>query len=181
MGGITAVGTIDACASAGARSWPLALVRTAAAVFALTVAFTAMADKQTLYKSVLPSGEVVYADSPHPGAKRTDELLVEPHPPDAQAAEAAQRDLATMREQLLRDADARSARTRQLDRDIASVAGQLRDAQARQEQGRAVQEGDRQGRRLVGPFWQRQQMLDNEVQRAQQALDALQRERAALR
>jgi hypothetical protein len=139
-----------------------------------------MGDQRTLYKSVLPSGEVVYADSPQPGAKRTDELLVEPHPPNAQATQAAQRDLTAMREQLLRDADARAARGQQLDRDIASAAGQLRDAQARQEQARNVQEGDRQGRRLVGPFWQRQQMLANEVQRARQALNALQRERAAL-
>lgn len=175
-----AVGTTDARASAGASPWPLALVRTAAAVFALTAAFTAMGDQQTLYKSVLPSGEVIYADSPQPGAKRTDELSVEPHPPNAQATQAAQRDLIAMREQLLRDADARSARGQQLDRDIASVAGQLRDAQAQQEQGRAVQEGDRQGRRLVDSFWQRQQMLDHEVQRARRALNALQRERAAL-
>ncbi|WP_093307188.1 DUF4124 domain-containing protein [Variovorax sp. NFACC27] len=176
-----AVGTTDACASArAARPWPLALVRTAATVLALTAACTAMGDQRTLYKSVLPSGEVVYADSPQPGAKRTDELLVEPHPPNAQATQAAQRDLTAMREQLLRDADARAARGQQLDRDIASAAGQLRDAQARQEQARNVQEGDRQGRRLVGPFWQRQQMLANEVQRARQALNALQRERAAL-
>lgn len=175
-----AVGTIDTCACAGVRPAPRALGRATATVLALTAAFVAMADQQRLYKSVLPSGEVVYADSPQPGAKRTDELFVEPHPPDAQATRAAQRDLAAWREQLLRDADARSARGQQLDRDIASVAGRLRDAQARQEQGRAVREGDRQGRRLVGPFWQRQQMLDNEVRRARQALDALQRERAAL-
>lgn len=180
MEAIMAVGTTDSCAAAGARPWPLPVVRAAATVLALTAACTAMGDQQTLYKSVLPSGEVVYADSPQPGAKRTDELLVEPHPPNAQATQAAQRDLTAMREQLLRDADARAARGQQVDKDIAILAGQLRDAQARQEQARTVQEGDRQGRRLVGPFWQRQQMLANEVQRARQALNALQRERAAL-
>jgi hypothetical protein len=180
MEAIMAAGTIDTCAPAGGHSWPLLLGRAAAAVFGLTAAFLAVADQQTLYKSVLPSGEVVYADSPQPGAKRTEKLSVEPHPTDPQATQAAQRNLTTMREQLLRDADARSAREQQLDRDIASVSGQLRDAQVRQEQGREVQEGDRQGRRLVAPFWQRQQMLDNEVQHAQEALNALYRERAAL-
>lgn len=175
-----AVGIIDTGLSAKPRPRAVALGRAAALVLALTAAGMAAADQQTLYKSVLPNGEVVYADSPQPGARRTDELSVEPHPPDAQVTLAAQRDLAAMRVQLLRDADARSARGQQLDRDIASVSSQLRDAQARQEQGRAVQEGDRQGRRLIAPFWQRQQILDNEVQRARQALGALIRERAAL-
>lgn len=174
-----AVGIIDT-RLAKPHPWAEALRRAAAAVLGLTAAFMAAADPQTLYKSVLPNGEVVYADSPQPGAKRTVELSVEPHPPDARATQAAQRDLAAVREQLLRDADARSARGQQLDRDIARVSGQLREAQTRQEQGRPVQEGDRQGRRLVGPYWQRQQMLENEVQRARQALSALMRERAAL-
>lgn len=175
-----AVGIIDTCLSAKRSLWAVALRRAAAAVLGLTAAFMAAADPQTLYKSVLPNGEVVYADLPQLGAKRTVELSVEPHPPDVRATQAAQRDLAAMRAQLLRDADARSARGQQLDRDIASVSGQLRDAQTRQEQGRAVQEGDRQGRRLAGPFWQRQQMLQDEVQRARQALSALMKERAAL-
>ncbi len=68
----------------------------AAAVFGLTAAFLAMSEPQTLYKSVLPSGEVVYADSPQSGAKRTDKLSAEPHLPDPQAGQAAQRDLATV-------------------------------------------------------------------------------------
>ncbi|MCY1169111.1 hypothetical protein D9M73_91270 [compost metagenome] len=175
-----AVSTIDTCAPAGGDSWLLVLGRTAAAVFGLTAAFLTVADQQTLYKSVLPSGEVVYADSPQPGAKLTDKLSVEPHPPDPQATQAAVRDLAAVQEKLLRNADARSARLKQLDMYIVDISGQLQDAKARQKQGREVQEGDRQGRRLLGSFWQRQQMLENEVRRAQESLNGLYKERAAL-
>ena len=67
------------------------------------------------------------------------------------------------RAQLLRDAGARAARLKQLDNDVLGAYGDLQDAQARRAQARDIQEGDRQGRRLLAPYVQRQRDLQVEV------------------
>lgn len=140
----------------------------------------AVADERLLYKSVLPNGRVVYGDAPAPNAKRSEEIFVERHAPNPEDAQAAQRALAMTRQQLLRDATARTARLKQLDNQIADTYGQLKDAESRREMGTEVQEGDRQGRRLASRYSQRQRVLEGAVERARQQLDRLVRERAAL-
>lgn len=133
-----------------------------------------------MYRSVLPNGRVVYGDAPAPTARRSEAITVERHPPNAQDAEAAGRALALSRQQLMRDADARAARIRQLDNQVGDTYDELQRAQVLREQGREVQEGDRQGRRWSARYAQRQQSLDAAVQQVQRRLDKLVGERAAL-
>lgn len=138
------------------------------------------AEERILYRSVLPSGQIIYGDAPVPRAKSNEAVSVEPHPPDQQAAETAQRALGLTRAQLLRDADARAARTRQLDNEIAEVASRLRVAELARERAREIQEGDRQGRWLLASYVQRQTSLQVEVDRLSRQLDRLVRERRVL-
>lgn len=144
-------------------------------------ALPGVADERTLYKSVLRDGRVVYGDEAASGARRTEQITVERHAADPQAAAAAQRALGMTRAQLLRDAGARAARLKQLDNDVLGAYGDLQDAQARRAQARDIQEGDRQGRRLLAPYVQRQRDLQVEVDQKRRRLDALLRERSALR
>lgn len=144
------------------------------------IASPGAADERTLYKSVLRDGRVVYGDEPSAGAKRTEQITVERHAADPQTAEAAQRALGLTRAQLLRDAEARAARLKQLDNAVLGAYGDLRDVEARRVQGRDIQEGDRQGRRLLAPYVQRQRDLQAEADRKRRHLEALLRQRAAL-
>lgn len=139
-----------------------------------------MADERILYKSVLPSGAVVYGDAPVANARRVDRIAVERHPPNPKDAEAAQRALAMTRSQLLRDTDAREARVRQLGKQIEQSYESLKEAELKLEQGREVQEGDRQGRRLLPLYYQRREALAGAVRQERQRLDRLVGERAAL-
>ncbi|MBO1010929.1 MULTISPECIES: DUF4124 domain-containing protein [Acidovorax] len=139
----------------------------------------AHATEQILYKSVLPDGTVSYSDKPIPGT-RAEPLAVEPHPANPKAAQAAEISAVKRREQMLRDFDARAARAAELDQHIpvaASVAEQARELARR---GAAVQEGDRQGRRLTSEYFRRQQLLQTAQAQAEVRLDALVQQRAAL-
>ena len=149
-------------------------------VAGLASAFGAAADERTLYKSVLRNGRVVYGDAPTANARSTEQITVERHASDPQEAEAAQRALGLTREQLLRDAAARAARLKQLDNEIADAYGGLKDADTRRAQGRQVQAGDRQGRRLLASYLQRQRDLEGAAEQKRQQLEKLLQERAAL-
>ena len=109
-----------------------------------------------------------------------EKISVEVHPPDAAQTEAGLRALAMTRQQLLRDAEARAARQRQVDRQIVTVYAELQAAEAERERGKAVQEGDRQGRRFSAAYLQRQSTLEAAALRQRRSLDALLRERSAL-
>lgn len=154
---------------------------------AITVAGCAIAcaggaAEQTFYKSVLPNGRVVYGDAPAADAKRAQKITVrtDTSASDVDAA-AAQRALTMSRRQLLRDAEARTARLAQLETEIASAYNELKEAQEARESGRVVQEGDRQGKRLLAPYWERQRSLEASVLKSRQRLDKLLAERTALR
>lgn len=156
------------------------LVHLTICVAVMAAVFGARADERTLYRSVLPNGRVVYSDEPTPKAKSTEQITVERHAADPQAAEAAQRALGLTREQLLKDAAARAARLKQLDNEVGAAYSELKDADARLAQGRDMREGDRQGRRLLAPYVQRQRDLQGAADRKSQQLEKLLRERAAL-
>ncbi len=156
------------------------LVRPAVLVIGGLLVHCATAEVRTLYRSVLPDGRVVYGDEPAPSAQRSQKIIVEPHPPNPQQAEAALRALSLTRAQLLRDAAARDARLKQIDNDIAEAYPALKEAEARRSQGQEMQEGDRQGRRLTSSYVERQRMLRIAEQQARQRLDRLLSERAAL-
>lgn len=154
----------------------------AVAIAGCTIALRSFAAEQTFYKSVLSNGRVVYGDAPATGAKRTEKITVRTDTPASEFdAAAAQRALEMSRQHLLRDAAARTARLTQLETEIATAYNELKDSGEAREVGREIQEGDRQGRRLLTPYWERQRSLEAAVRQARQRLDKLLAERAALR
>ena len=166
--------------TAGLLVSALRLLRSVLAVALLGWALVASSAERTLYKSVLTNGRVVYGDAPDPQARRSEKIIVEIHPPDPAQTEAGLRALAMTRQQLLRDAEARAARLRQLDRRIVTTYAELQAAEAERERGIAVQEGDRQGRRFSAAYLQRQRTLEASALQLRRSLDALLRERSAL-
>lgn len=159
--------------------WRL-IARTVLAVSGVAVALAATGGERILYKSVLPGGRVVYGDAPASAATRSERIAVEIHPADSQDSEAGLRSLALTRQQLLRDSAARTARLKQLDKQIIATYGELNAAELLREQGREIQNGDRQGRRILGGFYERQRRLEGAAAQVRQRLDALVRERKAL-
>ena len=154
----------------------------AVAAAGCAIAFAGGAAEQSFYKSVLPNGRIVYGDAPAVNAKRAEKITVRTDTSTSDIdAEAAQRALHSSRQQLLRDAAARTARLAQLETGIVSAYNDLKDTQEARESGRVVQEGDRQGRRFSASYWERQRSLEAEVLKARQRLDKLLAERAALR
>ena len=166
--------------TAGLLVGALRLLRSVLAVALLGWALAASSAERTLYKSVLTNGRVVYGDAPDPQARRSEKISVEIHPSDPAQTEAGLRALAMTRQQLLRDAEARAARLRQLDRQIVTTYAELQAAEAERERGSAVQEGDRQGRRFSAAYLQRQRTLEASALQLRRSLDALLRERSAL-
>lgn len=149
-------------------------------VIGVAVALPAFAGTTTLYKSVLPNGRVVYSDEPVPKAKRSQKITVDPSPASPQQTADALRALSLTRAQLLRDASAKDARLKQLDNEITDAYSRLKDASATRLQGREIREGDRQSRRLLTPYFERQRKLELEEQQARERLDRLITERAVL-
>lgn len=138
------------------------------------------AGERIVYRSQMPDGRVLYGDAPVAGAKQSTRLLIERHAANPQQEEAAQRALALTRAQILRDADARAARLRQLDNLASDAYEGVRKAQEQREAGRNVMEGERQGRRLLPSYWDRQRELENRLRAVQQQLERILSERAAL-
>lgn len=169
--------TVERFAMMHARcSW----VRLALGSGALGLALVASAEERLLYKSVLPNGRVVYGDAPAAQARRSEKISVEAHPPNPEDTAAGLRALTLSRQQLLRDAAARSARLRWLDNQIGTTYAELQEANAQRESGREVQDGDRQGRRLAGAYFARQRALEAAALAVRRRLDALLRERSAV-
>lgn len=139
----------------------------------------AQATEQILYKSVLPNGTISYSDKPLRGV-RARPLMVEPHPADSRAAQEAEAAAALRQKQMLRNFDARAARAVQLDQQIAAAADAAEWARNRVQQASTVQEGDRHGRRLTGEYFRRQEEFHSMQTGAEQRLDALKQQRAAL-
>ena len=154
----------------------------AVAVAGCAIAFASGAAEQSFYKSVLPNGRIVYSDAPATDAKRTKKITVrtDTSVSDVDVA-AAERALHMSRQQLLRDAAARTVRLGQLETEIASAYNELKVAQEAREAGRDAGEGERQGRRFLAQYWERQHRLDAEVLKTRQRLDKLLAERTALR
>ncbi|KQB56673.1 MULTISPECIES: DUF4124 domain-containing protein [Acidovorax] len=144
------------------------------------IATLSIADERIIYKSTLSDGRIIYSDEPVPKASRKEKISIERHPPNAQDAEAAQKALSMSRAQLLENAAARSARLKQLDKQVDDAYSELKSAESALQQGQEVQEGERQGRRLTPSYFQRRQALANAVQKARRRLDGLLNERASL-
>jgi len=141
----------------------------AAALAAL--AWTASSWAQTVYKSTMPDGRVIYSTEPVHGAKRVETLKppaestgVKPvGPADTQKLEQQERQ--------------RSKREARQD-ELQQAEKALRDAEAAQAAGKEPLPGERSGTagggsRLSDEYWSRQKSLEAAVTEARKHLDEL--------
>ena len=130
---------------------------------ALLVALAQSAPAQTLYKSTLPDGSVVYGDKPAPGAVKSEEQKPDTSkqgivPPKAPTT-AAKKTEANPKEERIRAAEKA-----------------LKDAEAAQAAGKEPTAGDRLGtvsgnQRLTEEYWARQKQLEQGVEQARANLE----------
>jgi Domain of unknown function (DUF4124) len=126
----------------------------------------ASAGAQTIYKSIMPDGKIVYGEKPVPGAKKVETIEAPPAKTGVTAA--------TPQEQ------ARAAELRQRQATRTEPAAQAEDAQlalknaeAAREAGREPLPDERQGlagggSRLTEAYFARQKILDAAVEAARQ-------------
>ena len=138
----------------------------AACCCALSLQFAAA---QTLYKSTMPDGRVLYGDKPAPGAVKVEETR-----PDTSKKGIG--GTAGREQELLKDMEkARLQREGKQDKVLAAEQ-RLRDAEAARTAGKEPLEGERTGTagggsRLNESYFERQRKLDAAVEDARRELD----------
>lgn len=120
---------------------------------------------QTMYKSIMPDGKVVYGEKPELGAKRVE--TVAPPPPKIGTT------VLTPEEKKRADERAReSTATADAERrELEAAYKQLKDAEAAREAGKEPLPGERLGTvsgasRLTDAYWERQKRLEEAVEAA---------------
>lgn len=125
---------------------------------------------QTLYKSTMPDGKVIYGEKPAPGAKKVETIAPPPEKPGitivapsdkASADEAARK---------------RAAKTDAAYRELEAARRQLQEAEAALEAGREPLPGERLGTvggksRLTDAYWERQKKLEAAVEAARKRVE----------
>lgn len=124
---------------------------------------------QTLYKSTMPDGKVIYGDKPVPGAvkselQRPDTSKTGVAPPISREADTAK---TLEKDRLKREASQGK---------MQAAEKALRDAEAAQAAGKEPTAGDRQGtvsgnQRLTDAYWERQKSLEQAVEQARKNLE----------
>ena len=134
-------------------------------LISLALAATA-AQGQTVFRSVMPDGSIVYGDKPAPGAKEAKEVSLPPpniaKPPPAQPSAPA----TTSRQPAAESADDQ----------IRNAERELQKAKAALETGREPLPGERIGTaggasRLTDAYFERIKSLENAIAGAQKKLD----------
>ena len=124
---------------------------------------------QTLYKSTMPDGRVVYGDKPAPGAAKVEETR-----PDTSKKGIVG---STAREQELQKEMEKARLQREGGQDKMRGAEQkLRDAEAARATGKEPLEGERSGTaggasRLNESYFERQRKLEEAVEKARREVD----------
>jgi len=123
---------------------------------------------QTLYKSTMPDGKVIYGDKPAPGAVKSEEQK----PDISKGITPAQKSDAGLPAKADKE---RANRDRQQAR-IEAAEKRLREAEAAREAGKEPGAGDRLGtvsgnQRLTDDYWARQKKLENDVESARELLE----------
>lgn len=137
------------------------------AVFAASGAFA-----QTLYKSTMPDGRVIYGEKPVPDAKRVD--TVKPPPPKSGITTVTADEKRRVEEQ----AKKRAVVNRDQNQ-LEDARRQLQQAEAARESGKEPLPGERIGTaggasRLTDAYHARQESLEQAVQAARKRLDQAQ-------
>lgn len=136
----------------------------------LVAALSQPAPGQTLYKSTMPDGRVIYGDKPVPGAVKSEQQRPDTSkqgisPPVSREAEAARK---LEQDRLKRE----GAQER-----VQAAEKALRDAEAARDAGKDPTAGDRLGtvsgnQRLTEEYWARQKRLEQAVEQARKNLEA---------
>lgn len=130
---------------------------------------------QTLYKSTLPDGKVIYGDKPAPGAAKVEETKPDTSKkgiaPTTTTSPAVSREAAALK-QLEQDRMKRNAAGNK----VQAAEKELRDAEAAQAAGKEPLGSERQGtvsgnQRFTEAYWARQKKLDQAVELARRNLD----------
>ena len=135
----------------------------------------AAAGAQTLYKSTMPDGKVIYSEKPAPGAKRVD--TVEPPP-----ARTGTTTITPQEKARAQQTPAPAAAQQQPNAGLDDARRQLQQAQAAREAGKEPLPGERVGTaggtsRLSEAYHARQKNLEAAVQSATQRVQELERGR----
>jgi hypothetical protein len=142
------------------------------AIAALLLAGTTGASAQTLYKSTMPDGKVVYSEKPVPGAKRID--TVEPPP--------SKTGMTTITPEEKARAQQSHAAAAQQSNALDDARKQLQQAEAARAAGAEPLPGERVGTaggvsRLTDAYHARQKSLELAVQAARHRVQELERVR----
>ena len=146
------------------------------AVSALYLCLLAVpAAAQTMYKSTMPDGKVLYSAQPEPGAKKVEKMVPSTQNSGIQLSTPDQkRDLDHRESQRQEEVSRRQAEIEQL-KDALAKAEAARDA------GKEAQEGDfigtARGMRLTEEYLERQKTLEANVQAARKRLEEAQQAR----
>lgn len=126
---------------------------------------------QTLYKSVMPDGRVVYSDKPPPGAVKVEEKKADTGKRGVTAPSAREKAALNKMTQERLAREAAQDRVRR-----AEIA--LHDAEVAQQMGKEPRPNERQGtatgaQRLTDGYWARQKQLEDNVDKARKDLEQI--------
>jgi len=128
------------------------------------------ASAQTMYKSTMPDGKVVYGEKPEPGAKQVDTMASPPPKTGTTVLTPAEKKGVDQR------LEKRSATADAQRRELEAAHEQLKKAQAERETGKEPLPGERLGTatgasRLTDEYWQRQKNLEAAVEAARRRVE----------
>ena len=126
---------------------------------------------QTLFKSTMPDGKVIYGDKPVPGAAKVEQTAAPPPPATKGAAPQAAREADAVRKLEGERAQGEAAQDR-----VRAAEKALADAEARLAGGKEPLPDERIGiasgkSRLNDAYWERQKSLEAAVEKARRDLD----------
>lgn len=147
----------------------LRIVLTACLVLISTQVLVSEAVAESIYKSVMPDGRVMYGQQPQPGARTVKKSTVDVGNTGVKAASKAEV------ESLNRRAHERSRALDETLKSVQTTEADLRMAEADREAGIEPLPGERlgivgRGTRLSEAYWRRQQILEEHVEVARQNL-----------
>jgi hypothetical protein len=131
------------------------------------------ASAQSMYKSTMPDGKVVYGEKPEPGATKV--VTIEPPPPKSGITIVTPEDRARV-DQSIRQ---RTAIENEQRRQLEEARRQLEQAEAARKAGEEPLPGERLGTltggsRLTEDYWERQKKLEQAVEAARARLEKAQ-------
>lgn len=146
------------------------------AVSALYLCLLAVpAAAQTMYKSTMPDGKVLYSAQPEPGAKKVEKMVPNTQNSGIQLSTPDQkRDLDHRESQRQEEVSRRQAEIDQL-KDALTKAEAARDAAKEPQEGDFI--GTARGMRLTEEYLERQKTLQANVQDARKRLEEAQQAR----